>query len=87
MQLRIAYEGGGYRLMVSSNGIDERPQGPRWTTPREASHFYDSYLRNHPQAVSPLRSADDQPGRSSAEPSVLTRAGDPTRLSSTAESG
>ena len=77
MQVRITYEGGGYQLMVSTNGIDERPHGPRWPTPREASRFYDTYLANHPQTVSPLRSSDD----GSATPGVAvipSSSGDPS---------
>lgn len=75
-ELRIAYERGGYRLMVSANGIGEKPHGPIWPTPREASRFWDSYRANHPQAVTPLRSADDDdahPSTSSAEPSGAVR--------------
>ena len=60
-ELRIAYEAPGWRLMVSTNGLDERPFGPRWPTPKEASRFYDGYVASHAERVSPLRSGVEGP--------------------------
>jgi hypothetical protein len=54
MQFRLAKEEKGWRLMVSPDGINERPVGPLWPTPKEASAFYD--LTVGIPYVSPLRS-------------------------------